>query len=232
MIRLAEEPYTSISGEGISIGKVMTFVRLSGCPPELHCRWCDTAYSWGEGTEYSIEKIANKIFSLGCKNIWLTGGEPTEQIPALKELVKLLKKYGYITYICTAGWKYDKELFDLVDYITCDIKAPSSGTKSDVLTVEHLVRHHKDKLELKCVIGKDDLKFLNELVRTPYQFFLTNFDNIPLTIQPVYYTDNKPRDFSYAQLAEIVKNLSHKYPNVRFLPQWHKIIWEDKFKGV
>ena len=40
------EIFYSIEGEGIEIGRLEVFVRLSGC--NLKCNWCDTKYSWEE----------------------------------------------------------------------------------------------------------------------------------------------------------------------------------------
>jgi 7-carboxy-7-deazaguanine synthase len=49
------EIFQSVSGEGVSAGEIVTFVRVAGC--DLRCTWCDTKYSFqvsGGGVEQMI----------------------------------------------------------------------------------------------------------------------------------------------------------------------------------
>ncbi len=114
LARLNGEPeiFHSIQGEGRSIGRPSVFVRTSLC--NLHCRWCDTDYTWnwvgtpfshekdGEAgyqkfskkdwlVEASTEEIARKVLAFNCLNVILTGGEPMMQQAGLVELMKNLR---------------------------------------------------------------------------------------------------------------------------------------------
>ena len=73
------EIFDSIDGEGLRVGKTVSFIRLAGC--NLRCTYCDTLYAlFGEDepcryTEMTVGEVfsaANKSFG----RITLTGGEP------------------------------------------------------------------------------------------------------------------------------------------------------------
>lgn len=100
------EIFASLQGEGPSIGKPSTFVRLSRC--NLACVWCDTAYTWrftGDNRPHrddlAFERSANqvtldeadvaaRIAALGVSRLVVTGGEPLLQGPALARMLALL----------------------------------------------------------------------------------------------------------------------------------------------
>ncbi|MBV1686583.1 7-carboxy-7-deazaguanine synthase QueE [Novosphingobium sp. G106] len=97
------EIFASIQGEGASMGKSCTFVRLSRC--NLACVWCDTAYTWrfeGDNRPHrddetyartanqvtlSEEETAARIVALGQHRLVITGGEPLLQAPALARMI-------------------------------------------------------------------------------------------------------------------------------------------------
>ena len=103
------EIFHSLQGEGVSCGKPSVFVRLSQC--NLHCIWCDTAYTWNfQGTEFlhrddapgvprkfdraqetidlTVEALADRLVSQPCRRIIFTGGEPLLQQRELGDLVQ------------------------------------------------------------------------------------------------------------------------------------------------
>lgn len=100
------EIFASLQGEGPSIGRPSTFVRLSRC--NLACEWCDTAYTWrfeGDNRPHrdalafdrranqlalSEEEVAARIAALSPDRLVITGGEPLLQGAALARLVTLL----------------------------------------------------------------------------------------------------------------------------------------------
>lgn len=94
------EIFRSIQGEGATAGQLRTFIRLSGC--NLHCRWCDTAYSWNwsdsdfmheadkPGRPHKFDpnrnrvmlqfaEIAQAVLDLPSGGLVITGGEPLLQ---------------------------------------------------------------------------------------------------------------------------------------------------------
>lgn len=100
------EIFASLQGEGPSIGRPCTFVRLSRC--NLACRWCDTAYTWrftGDNRPHRDDQaferaenqvslseadVAERIAALGQDRLVITGGEPLLQGAALAQMAALL----------------------------------------------------------------------------------------------------------------------------------------------
>ncbi len=102
----APEIFRSIQGEGPMAGRERTFIRLSGC--NLHCAWCDTAYTWNwegspfrheSGVKYrpaeemvklSVAEAAARVLALPAEGVVITGGEPMLQRAALIGLIEAL----------------------------------------------------------------------------------------------------------------------------------------------
>ncbi len=82
------EIFYSLQGEGARVGTPCVFLRLAGC--NLHCRWCDTKYSWHAGIQCPPAELAAAIDSYHCPALVITGGEPLLQQDELVELLKYL----------------------------------------------------------------------------------------------------------------------------------------------
>lgn len=100
------EIFASLQGEGPSLGRPSTFVRLSRC--NLACEWCDTAYTWrftGDNRfhrdDLAFERRANQavmeeadlaaqIAEMVPDRLVITGGEPLLQGAALARMVTAL----------------------------------------------------------------------------------------------------------------------------------------------
>lgn len=97
------EIFASLQGEGLSVGRPSTFIRLSRC--NLACHWCDTAYTWhftGDerahddgltfdrpSNQITLDEAdaAARIAALGGTRLVVTGGEPLLQGPALAAML-------------------------------------------------------------------------------------------------------------------------------------------------
>lgn len=105
---------------------------LQGC--NLHCPWCSNPESMsiaeGEGisTEAVLKEILiSELMFFDGGGVTFTGGEPTLQFDALKELLTMLRPYGISTAIETNGTNPRlPELFSLTDYLIMDFKHYSS----------------------------------------------------------------------------------------------------------
>lgn len=193
------EIFESIQGEGRWMGSPVVFIRLAGC--NLHCPWCDTKESWGDvGTEMNIIEIIDTVKTHVPKQVVITGGEPTVQMPDLSVLALQLREEGYYTCIETNGTNH----FDWSDgfnWITCSPKPESDYTIAC------------DCDEIKLVVTED----FNEVVldRIVKEHGMTT--GIPIWLQPDGYNMQAMWKRCY--------ELAMKYKsNVRVGVQLHKLM--------
>jgi len=213
------EIFYSIEGEGIEIGKLEIFVRLSGC--NLRCSWCDTKYSWEEGKEMSVEEVIREIKKYPCKNVSITGGEPLLQREEVLELIKKLKKMGYWIQINTNGTIFDEKIFRLVDLITMDCKCPSSKMKSNLNVLKKTKELFNYKTQFKFVISDErDYEYAKKIIPSI----------LPGALYIVFQPEWGSREF-VKKLVDLAKKDYSDYLNVRIILQQQKIIWRSK-RGV
>jgi organic radical activating enzyme len=149
------EIFYSVQGEGKNVGRPRVFVRLSGC--NLHCVWCDTAYTWDwEGTPFVHDKdrpghphkfdpkremikrdvadVAASVLAFNAPGVVITGGEPLMQQSAVVELARMLKASGpHAIEIETNGSVAPSDaLIDCVDLFTVSPKLAHSGNAAEL----------------------------------------------------------------------------------------------------
>ena len=116
------EVFSSIQGEGPSVGETTLFVRFAGC--DLRCGWCDTPHTWqrsatarfevarGRGAFRTVDNpvalddllAAAEALDLPAHRFAsLTGGEPLLQPAALREVAQALRARGPRILLETAG---------------------------------------------------------------------------------------------------------------------------------
>lgn len=148
---IINEIFRSIQGEGKHAGLPCTFVRLTGCP--LRCTWCDTAYAYEQGEEYSLDEVMSRVLGLGLDLVQVTGGEPLMQDAACELLTRLCQA-GAKVLLETSG-ALPIEPVDRRVHIVMDLKPPGSGMTERMLW-ENL-GHLKESDEVKLVLtGRDD----------------------------------------------------------------------------
>lgn len=149
------EIFESIQGEGMHMGKAVTFLRLAGC--NLHCPWCDTKESWGDvGTEMDIELVCNRIRELGNHIVVITGGEPTI-CKELKAITNILH-FKYDMYVCieTNGTN-ELNHNDGIDWITCSPKPESNYVVNcDADEIKLVVTEDFDTAVIDNILAKFD----------------------------------------------------------------------------
>ena len=201
------EIFRSIQGEGLMIGALTFFVRLSGC--NLDCAWCDTRYAKDEkGTGMSVDGIVNG--SDGIRNICITGGEPLLQDDVyglMEAFLKLNKRIVLETNGSIDISKVPKHP-DLI--ISMDIKCPSSGMEERMRLRNMDVLKPTDQLKFVIADGGDLEYALLLLQRKPVKCEVIFCPAGGMDIEPV--------------AEEIIE----RKLNVRVLPQLHKMIWGDR----
>lgn len=231
------EIFHSISGEGVSSGNIVTFVRVAGC--NLRCSWCDTKYSFkesGEGVEQLLpNEILERVESFGSSEIICTGGEPLEEGKSKRYLPLFLASHDFSVHIETSGGSKvysDEELkaFNLEreDISYCmDIKCPASGMDKDNIFDNIPILSGKD--ELKFVVqDENDLKYAMDVIKE-YKDHLSeeaialNFSPVFETIEPVRIVDFLKENNSFFEENDL-------WPRLNL--QLHKYVWPPHQRGV
>jgi len=220
------EVFKSIQGEGPYAGVPQVFVRLFEC--NMHCVWCDTPNSIGDGKrefkEYSADALFKEVKGLshGCHSISITGGEPLVQKDFLKEFLPRLKKAGLHTYLDTNATLPDalKELISAIDIIAMDVKLPSS-TRQRSYWKEHEMFLNiavRKEVFIKAVISKStDLEDIRKMVALVKK----SAPQTLVILQPNYL------EMKTGAVEKCVgfQNYCLKFlPDVRILPQVHKFM--------
>lgn len=161
------EIFYTLQGEGRNTGRPSVFIRSSLC--NLHCRWCDTAYTWNwEGTDYihdngekyrreeqildfSIGEIHQFVSRFPCTHFVLTGGEPLIQEAAWTNLMSATT--GTFEVETNGTLMPGREFLEQIDQINVSPKLENSGVPT------HL-RKRPDVLAELAATGKADFKFV------------------------------------------------------------------------
>ncbi|MGK5594015.1 MAG: radical SAM protein [Parachlamydiaceae bacterium] len=208
------EIFPSVQGETSLTGQMTTFVRLARC--NLRCSWCDTSYSFGRGTPYSLDEIASSIKRHGCRYVCITGGEPLLQ-PGVFELMKDLCDQHYHVSLETGG-SLSTEKVDPRVRVILDIKCPGSNMQDKNYWPNLLRLNPHD--EVKFVIQhREDFDFAVQLCKE-YRLFDRPKE---VLFSPV---------FNLLQPRELVQWILKDQLPCRLNLQCHKYIWAPDTKGV
>jgi 7-carboxy-7-deazaguanine synthase len=231
------EIFQSISGEGISAGNIVTFVRVAGC--NLRCTWCDTKYSFNETAESILNllpsEILEEINKFGSDEIICTGGEPLEEGKTKRLLPLYLSQKGLKVRIETSGASnlYAAEEFamfpgsELALTYCMDVKCPGSGMVYNN-NLKNITKLKKGD-ELKFVVkDQTDLKFCHDVIDAYKKHLASN--TIAINFSPV---------FDAIEPVEIVDFLKSKTAYfkennlwARLSLQLHKYVWAPFTRGV
>lgn len=208
------EIFHSIQGESRRAGEPCVFVRLTAC--DLRCSWCDTPYSFHEGSKRTLDDVIAEVERYQCPLVEVTGGEPLlqeEVYPLMERLLEL----GHTVMIETGGHRSIARVPAAVLKIV-DVKCPGSGESH---------RNHWENLSL---IGpNDEVKFVLK-DRTDYEFA----------------RDVIARHDLHAKAGAILLSPVHGVLDPRLLAEWvladrlqvrvqlqlHKFIWSPETRGV
>ncbi len=148
--------YPATEGEGLWIGHAQVFVRFQGC--SIGCVNCDSQETWAFDHAYasSLQQITEKIRSFApIQRVSITGGDPMHpgHKQSVLELIQWLKSHGYYVNIEAAGSRVDHQIFDLVDFISFDVKTPSTSVKTPYQNLLKLFEQYPQKFQIKSVIA-------------------------------------------------------------------------------
>lgn len=219
-MRLAES-FLSINGEGLYVGYLAQFIRLSGCV--LSCSYCDTAWAQnsGVGDESSVAEILQLLKASPAKHVTLTGGEPLAAHGVMTLIKAILEETEMELEIETSG-AVDLEPFlrafahEPNLHFTVDYKLPSS-LMTDKMIKSHYALLRKGDV-VKYVMGtEEDLNCALSHLKT------WKNEATPI-FSPIY------GKIEASRLVEAVKD--HELSEVRVQLQLHKYIWDPNLQGV
>lgn len=207
------EIFYSIQGESTSVGFPTVFIRTTGC--NLRCTYCDTKYSYYEGSMRSIDDVIAETTAHSAQHVCVTGGEPLLQ-NEIFELMRRLCDAGLSVSLETSGSKSIRNVDPRVRIIL-DVKTPDSGAAESFL-LENL-DFLTPQTEFKFVIcSQADFDFSQTFCS---QYGL--FKKFVVLFSP-----------SYGQVSErwLAENILAKKSPARLQLQLHKYIWSPTQRGV
>jgi 7-carboxy-7-deazaguanine synthase len=221
------EIFLSIQGEGVHSGTPSVFLRTYRC--NLTCTWCDSKYTWLDqdkakaGVEYvpmSVAAVIERVTSLGCKHLVLTGGEPLLHQRVLAPLLATLRSEGFFIEVETNGTIAPSA--DFARSVECFNVSPKISNSLD----EEGVRTRPDALRAFVGSGKAWFKFvvcdkkdLDEVEAMVSRFALPR-DRVILM----------PEGIDAATLLERSRWLVEvcKERGLRFSPRLHILLWGNR----
>jgi len=220
------EIFKSIQGEGKYAGIPQVFVRFFEC--HMHCVWCDTPDSIGDGKRDFIEYWPEDLFkavkplAVNCHSVSLTGGEPLLQADFIKEFIPYLRKENLSVYLETSGVLYQglQKIVNDVDTIAMDIKLPSS-TQCRAFWREHeefLKLARQKDVFIKTVISSETVK---EDVMRAVDLVAKMDPEILFILQPNSF---EMENGVVQKCQELYTHCIQRLPHVRILPQVHRVM--------
>lgn len=208
------EVYRSIQGESTHVGKLCTFVRLTGCP--LRCTWCDSAFAFTGGVVRDVHDVIAEAHRLGPGAVEVTGGEPLAQA-AVIGLMRGLLDLGHEVLLETSGALSIADVPDEVAVIL-DFKAPDSGEAGRNLweNVALLRPHHEVKF---VVASRGDYLWARDRMREHDLAGRTR----AVLLSPAW---------GLVRPADLVAWMVEDGVPARFQLQVHKVIWDPAERGV
>ncbi len=229
------EIFHTLQGEGPSLGAPAVFLRLSLC--NLHCRWCDTPYTWNwEKTpwkhqddrkfskkeqiiELTPAQLAPLISHHQCHRLVLTGGEPLLQQKELAELARLLPDLPHLEVETNGTQIPDDDFLALSPQFNVSPKLSNSGMDEKLRLIPEalsLFSSHPKAIFKFVVCTRADL----EEVQSLQHRFQLSCDR--LFLMPEGRDSDTLHDRSL-WLADICRD--HGY---RFSPRLHVLLWGNE----
>jgi len=238
------EMFVSFQGEGLHAGRRQLFVRFAGCP--LRCRYCDTPESLVAVAEcrvlgpdgvrrrpnpFSPRELDAAVSELAAvapplHAIAVTGGEPLAQADFLvawlsnreTTLPVLLETAGVLPARL-------RRVLPCVSIVSFDVKCPSN-TGERARWDEHegcLVEAGAAGCEVYVKMPVDDATALDEVERGA-RLVAAVAPGAPLFLTPLTEPDSTRLTAGSAALERFHAVASRFHPDVRVLPQLHKVL--------
>lgn len=238
------EIFSSIQGEGMLAGRRQIFVRLMEC--NLDCLYCDTDFEKsdicrleskpGSGILLNIPQPLSLYEVSSVFDEWrtqlpgahhsvsFTGGEPLLYADALAEWFPEIRKTLPI-HLETNGTMHIalQQVKQHTDYISMDMKLPSTAGCTEQLWELHalfLQEAHGSNVSVKIVVGESTP---DSEIRQVCDVISSVDAALPLFLQPLSMPDGSV-GISAARVLRLQELASSRLPDVRVIPQMHKML--------
>ena len=238
------EIFSSIQGEGSLAGRRQVFIRLANC--NLDCKYCDTVLE--KTTTCRVEtKPGSAVFDhlpqplslhavIGILTDWvttlpgahhsvsITGGEPLLSADVLASWLPEIRKLLPV-HLETNGTMHIalERVIRHIDYISMDMKLPSTaGCSENLWDVHHLFLQAALKHDVSVKIVIDDDATDDEMQQVCD--IVSSVDiAIPIFLQPLTLSSGV-LGVSTAHVLHLQELASSRLPDVRVIPQMHKLL--------
>ena len=240
------EIFSSVQGEGPYVGERHLFVRFCGC--HRSCVFCDTNVERtetvsiekepGSGTfeqipnPLSVEQLVEIIREVDAKKsnrrISLTGGAPLLQAPFLRELLPALNDDDHSIYLESAGdlTKQLKSIIEWVDIVAMDVKLASVTNDPNTFPAHweflQICRDWEVDVFTKLVLSANTDEA--EMMQAVQGIKQAGGTDTLVVLQPMSKTDRVDAVPNGEQLLRWQDMVSGIMPNVRVIPQTHKMM--------
>jgi len=240
------EIFSSVQGEGPYVGERHLFLRFCGCHRD--CTFCDTQTELtetvlieketGSGnfeqtpnpltTEQLMEIVREMDAKRGNRRISLSGGEPLLQVDYLAELLPRLCGDGYSIYLETAGDlpQQLKSVIEWIDIVAMDVKLESvTGEKSALPLHWQFLKTCRDlhvEAFVKLVLSSETRE--GELMEMAKGLKKAGGEDTLVVIQPMSKANKTDAVPTGEQLLRWQDKMAKLLPNVRVIPQTHKMM--------
>jgi 7-carboxy-7-deazaguanine synthase len=222
--------YRATEGEGVHIGTPQIFVRYQGC--HIGCVNCDSKETWDFDLDYtmSLDDVMEKVEVLSqnvIKRVSITGGDPLHpsHVPSLILLVKELKERGYFINVEAAGTRIVKEVFDIVDFISYDIKTPSTKVRTSKELLGRFIAEYGHKAQIKAVVeDKKDFESVYDAYHSVQDRGQTVWSLTPCFIPDEVFPMNR-----FQQVIKLNEDFGLPF---RVIGQQHKWVYGPSTKNV
>jgi 7-carboxy-7-deazaguanine synthase len=207
------EIFYSLQGESTRAGWPCVLVRLTGC--QMRCSWCDSTYSFHEGSWMSVGEVLDAVAAFDCPLVEVTGGEPLLQ-PATRPLLAALADRGHEVLLETGGGLDVGGVDPRVRRIV-DVKCPASGEAAN-----------NRWANLELLTGRDEVKFVlaDEADYVWAKAVIAEHrlaERCPVHLSPVH---------GRLDATELAEWVLRDRLRARVQLQLHKLLWDPSRRGV
>ena len=229
--------YLATEGEGVHIGTPQIFVRFQGCA--VGCINCDAKETWDfDGPQSSLNSVLEKIeiesgkYPHRIKRVSITGGDPLhpKHEEGVRTLALELKKRGFFINIEAAGTRVVDSIFDNIDFVSFDLKTPSTGVKTNTTLLKKVLIQYGKKTQIKSVISdKKDFEFTYDVFMQMQDELDDASAEVPWVLTPCY---EPHEEFPKERFIDII-NLNQAFGSpFRVIGQQHKWIHGPSKRNV